>query len=92
MYCRLDRANLFLFQFLNHFKMNETIETFRIQQRIHLYLLDAIDQEHLSDQSASKGRTVAEQFAHIHKVRRMWLKAPAPELLQGLEKLGKKIH
>ena len=36
-----------------------------------------------------KGRSVAEQFAHIHNVRLMWLKAGAPELLEGLEKIEK---
>jgi len=36
-----------------------------------------------------KGRTVGEEFAHIHDVRLMWLKSAAPALLDGLEKLGK---
>ena len=27
------------------------------------------------------------QFAHIHNVRLLWLKAAAPELMKGLEKL-----
>jgi uncharacterized damage-inducible protein DinB len=49
--------------------------------------LNAIDEAHLADQSASKGRTVGEQFAHIHNVRLMWLKAAAPDLLEGLSKI-----
>src|SRR5947209_7051124 len=60
-----------------------------IHNRINLYLLDAIETEHLSDHSASKGRSVGEQFAHIHNVRLMWLKAAAPDLLKGLSKVEK---
>lgn len=69
--------------------MNPLIETWHIHNRINLYLLEAIDEAHLKDVSASKGRTVGEQFAHIHNVRLMWLKASDPLLLEGLEKLEK---
>jgi uncharacterized damage-inducible protein DinB len=69
--------------------MNPLIETWQIHNRIHLYLLDAIATESLTDQAASKGRTVGEQFAHIHNVRLMWLKSAAPELLESLLKLEK---
>ena len=65
------------------------VETWEIHNRIHLYLINAIADEHLSDISASKGRNVGEQFAHIHNVRLMWLKAAMPELLEGLIKLEK---
>jgi len=43
----------------------------------------------LGSLSASKGRTVGEQFAHIHNVRLMWLKSAAPDLLAGLLKVEK---
>jgi uncharacterized damage-inducible protein DinB len=69
--------------------MNPLIETWQIHNRIHLYLLDAIATESLTDQATSKGRTVGEQFAHIHNVRLMWLKSAAPELLESLLKLEK---
>ena len=65
------------------------IDTWRIHNRINLYLLDSIESEALNGVSASKGRTVGEQFAHIHNVRLMWLKAAAPELGKGLEKIEK---
>src|SRR5439155_8430667 len=39
--------------------------------------------------SLSKGRSVGQQFAHIHNVRLDWLKAGAPELLAGLSKIEK---
>lgn len=67
----------------------QLLETWQIHNRINLYLLDAIDSKHLSTVSASKGRTVAEQFAHLHNVRLMWLKSAAPELLDGLDKIKK---
>lgn len=65
------------------------LETWEIHNRINLYLLDAVEPASLRSLSASKGRTVGEQFAHIHNVRLMWLKAAAPELLKGLTKLEK---
>jgi uncharacterized damage-inducible protein DinB len=64
-------------------------ETWNIHNRINLYLLDGVKDEALGDTSASKGRSVAEAFAHLHNVRLMWLKASAPELLEGLEKIEK---
>ena len=64
-------------------------ETWNINNRINLYLLDGIKDEALGDAPASKGRSVAEAFAHLHNVRLMWLKTSAPELLEGLEKVEK---
>jgi uncharacterized damage-inducible protein DinB len=63
------------------------LETWDIHNRINLYLLDAVDQAALASYSASKGRSVGEQFAHVHNVRLMWLKAAAPDLLKGQEKI-----
>src|ERR1044071_984103 len=68
---------------------NQLLETWRIHDRINLYLLDAVEPASLNSYSASKGRSVGEQFAHVHNVRLMWLKAAAPELLVGLEKIEK---
>jgi uncharacterized damage-inducible protein DinB len=67
----------------------ELYKTWEINQRINLYLLDSIAEEELRDSLASKGRSVAEQFAHIHNVRLMWLKVALPDLLEGLEKIEK---
>ena len=66
---------------------NQLLESWQIHDRIHLYLLDAIDPGSLDSHSASKGRSVGEQFAHVHNVRLMWLKAAAPDLLKGLSKI-----
>ena len=67
----------------------QLIETWRINNRIDLYLLDAIAAEHLADILVSKGRDVAGQFAHIHNVRLMWLKAALPQALDNLAKIEK---
>ncbi len=69
---------------------NPLTETFAINNRINLYLLNALLPEHLADlASDNKGRNVGEQFAHIHNVRLMWLKASEPALLEGLTKIEK---
>lgn len=67
----------------------QVIETWQINNRINLYLLDAIPAEHLADVSASQGRNVGEAFAHMHGARLMWLQSAAPDLLTGLEKIAK---
>lgn len=65
------------------------VETWLIHNRINLYLLEGVAADKLTAVSASKGRSVGEQFAHMHNVRLMWLKQAAPDLLQGLEKIEK---
>jgi uncharacterized damage-inducible protein DinB len=70
---------------------DQLIETWEIHNRVNLYLLDAIPDAALANVAGSKGRMVGEQFAHIHDVRLMWLKAAAPELLEGLEKVPKEL-
>lgn len=68
---------------------NQLFETWNIHNRINLYLLEAISEDALSGVSASKGRSVGEQFAHLHNVRLMWLKSAAPELLETVTKIEK---
>jgi len=70
---------------------NQLLETWDIDNRINLYLLDAVEPATLASHSASKGRSVGEQFAHLHNVRLMWLKVAAPDLLKGLEKIEKEL-
>ncbi len=69
--------------------MSELVSTWQIHDRINRYLLESIDEAHLDFVAASKGRNVREQFVHIHNVRLMWLKAAAPELLEGQVKIEK---
>jgi uncharacterized damage-inducible protein DinB len=67
----------------------QLLETWDINNRINLYLLDAIESDSLGDVGATKGRSVGEQFAHLHNVRLMWLKAAAPDLLKKQTKIEK---
>jgi len=67
----------------------EIIDTWNINNRINLYVLEAIPPEALTDVSSSKGRNVAQQFAHLHNVRLMWLKASGPEFIDGIDKIEK---
>lgn len=68
---------------------NQILETWDIHNRINLYFLDSIAPESLTIISASKGRNAAEQFAHIHNTRLLWLKQAAPELIGELMKVEK---
>ena len=65
------------------------VDTWCINARIDTYLLDALTPAALSLKAPSGGRSVGESFAHLHNVRLMWLKAAAPDLLSGLEKIEK---
>jgi uncharacterized damage-inducible protein DinB len=67
----------------------QILETWEINNRVNLYVLDAIAPEFLSDISASKGRSVGEQFAHLHNVRLMWLKQAAPDVFETQTKIEK---
>ena len=64
----------------------DLVDAWEINNRINLFLLDAIEEPGLSTKPV-KGRTPRSQFAHMHNVRLMWLKSAAPELLEHLDKL-----
>ena len=66
------------------------VDTWQINNRIHLYLLDAIPDDALPSSLTGRGRTAFDLFAHIHNVRLMWLKLAAPDLMPGLEKIEPK--
>ena len=57
--------------------------------RIDSYLLTALLPSVLAATAPSGGRSVGEMLAHLHNVRLMWLKASAPDLLEGLTKIEK---
>lgn len=67
----------------------QLLETWDIHNRVNLYLLDSIAPESLASVPLSKGRSVREQFAHIHNTRLLWLKQAAPELIGELIKIEK---
>jgi len=65
------------------------VETWRINSRIGLYMLDAITPVALTDTSGNKGRNVGEMLAHLHNVRLMWLQSAAPKPMTALAKIEK---
>ncbi|MGC2236939.1 MAG: DinB family protein [Pyrinomonadaceae bacterium] len=67
----------------------QLLETWQINNRINLYLLEAVAPENLGSTLLSKGRSAGEQFAHIHNVRLMWIKASLPEALEKSAKIEK---
>lgn len=68
---------------------SELIRTWRMSNEANLFLLDHLSEEHLSARYASRTRTVADQFAHMHAVRLRWLRhlntPDLPETLSGSE-------
>jgi uncharacterized damage-inducible protein DinB len=65
---------------------SQIVETWRINDRLNVYLLEAIGDDLLATPLA-KGKSVGSQMAHIHNVRLMWLKVAAPDLWEPLRKL-----
>lgn len=68
---------------------DDVIDIWRIHARIVGYVLDAVDDAALTAATGLKGRSVAAQFAHIHQVRMMWLKAAGPSLLEHTAPIDK---
>lgn len=70
--------------------MQDILESWRASNRINLYLLQAIEEEHLGDKpTGSRGRSIAEVYAHMHNVRLMWLEVSAPSIYATQQKLAK---
>lgn len=64
----------------------ELVEAWRTNNRISLFLIDAIDDEGLRCTLSKRGgRDVARQFAHMHTVRVSHLGRRARDLAEGLE-------
>jgi len=71
---------------------DQIVDLWRIHARIQLFVLDAVTPDALTADSRIRGRSVGAQFAHLHNVRLMWLKAAAPDLHAPLEKLEADAH
>lgn len=71
--------------------MREQItDTWMINNKINLKLLDAIDAEGMNCSLSKRGgRTVADQIGHLHNVRLMWLTVCDKSLMNGLIKIEK---
>jgi uncharacterized damage-inducible protein DinB len=71
---------------------HQIIDTWQINNHANLLLLDNIDTEGLSATLSTRGgRTIAQQFAHLHNVRLEWLKVSANDLLSKQTKIDPKI-
>jgi uncharacterized damage-inducible protein DinB len=67
---------------------HQLLETWEINNRDNIMLLDGISDEGLeSTLSKRGGRTVGLQFAHLHNVRLGWLKVCANDLLKEQSKI-----
>src|SRR5258705_6015602 len=64
-------------------------DTFLLNNRVNLQLLDQLSPEQLAWTANPRARTIADQFAHLHNVRVMWLEVSAPTAAKALPKLGK---
>jgi uncharacterized damage-inducible protein DinB len=72
----------------------QILETWAINNRVNLKLLDGISDEGMtSTLSARGGRDVARQFSHMHNVRLSWLEVSAKDLTKSVTKLdSKKVY
>lgn len=66
----------------------DLIDTWYINHRITLYLLDAIKETTLEARPfGMTGRSVKVMFAHMHNVRMMWLQPIHSDLAKSIKKL-----
>ncbi len=70
---------------------DQIVDTWNIHDRINRYLLEAVPDDALGSAVGPKHRTIAQLFAHMHNVRLLWLKAAAPEFMEGLKKIERDI-
>lgn len=61
-------------------------ETFLLNNRVNLMLLDAMRDEQLAHVPFPRARSIADQFAHLHNVRVQWLDVMAPGSLKKIAK------
>ena len=64
-------------------------ETFLVNNRANLMLLDAMSEEQLAHVPFPRARSIADQFAHMHNVRITWLEVSAPSRAKSLNKVEK---
>jgi len=70
--------------------IGQIVNTWRVHDRINILLLQHISPKGLGAvPTASRGRTVSQVFAHMHKVRLAWLNYNAPGLIKGIKRFPK---
>ena len=70
--------------------VSRILEPWRINGRVNEMLLDVITPDGFACSLSTRGgRTVAQQFAHMHDVRLSWMEVSAKELWKGMTKIDK---
>jgi uncharacterized damage-inducible protein DinB len=64
-------------------------DIFTANNNIDLFLLDSLTEEQLEIGHSNRSRNIADQFAHLHNVRIMWVEASKPALAKTLKKIEK---
>jgi len=62
-------------------------ETWHLNNRVNLLLLDALTDEQLAATVLPRGKAVTSYFVHIHMARFYWLERRAPALAKSLKKI-----
>ncbi len=64
-------------------------ETWHLNNRVNLRLLAHLTDAQLGCASHPRARSIADQFAHLHNVRILWLEPRLPAVAQRLHKIEK---
>jgi uncharacterized damage-inducible protein DinB len=64
-------------------------QTWLLNQRVNRLLLDSLTPDQLAYKANPRGRSIADQFAHLHNVRVMWLEQGAPAEAKKLPPIPK---
>jgi len=64
-------------------------ETWHLNNRANLMLLASLSPDQLNHTPFPRARSVADQFAHLHNVRIMWLEVQMPEAAKSVSKIAK---
>ena len=64
-------------------------DAFLTNNRINLFVLGHLSEEQLAVTQNARARSIADQFAHLHNVRILWLEASQPALAKSLKKIEK---
>lgn len=65
------------------------VDTWHLNNRVNLRLLAHLTDEQLAWMAHSRARSIADQLAHLHNVRILWLEPRLPEAARGLRKIEK---
>lgn len=67
-------------------RSTELVETWRIHNRVTIFLLEAMAPEIFRAPSPEEGRSAPGMLAHVHQVRLLWLQTAAPALYRGQDR------